>query len=117
MLDGDGDEAAADEAATKVEPAQKLAEVLRDLAARVEAEGSGGNLTVGKLKVVDHRVDVMVFLADVSQKTRDALTELGFKQTAESKTTRLLIGSIDVRKLPALAALDVVVRVKPVVGS
>ena len=94
----------------------KLAEPLRALHERVANLGKDGNLSVGKLRVIDHRVDVMVHLRDTSPQTVDALEQLGFVQTGESKAVRLLIGSIDVRRLAALAALDTVIRIAPVVA-
>ena len=48
-------------------PASKLAEPLRDLAEKVEKEGKDGDLTIGGLKVIDYKVDVMIFLSDDSQ--------------------------------------------------
>ena len=93
----------------------KLAEPLRDLSAKVVRDGDDGNLTVGKMRVVDYRVDVMIFLRDASVAARAALEQLGFKQTTESRSVSLLIGSIDVRKLEALSKLDAIIRVKPVV--
>ncbi len=92
----------------------KLADPLRDLAAKVAEEGQDGDLTVGKLKVTNYRVDVMILLRDTSEQTVAALKALGFDQTGESKAINLLIGTIDVRKLEALAKLDAVIRVKPV---
>jgi Ca-activated chloride channel family protein len=97
-------------------PESKLAEPLRGLSAKVERDGRNGNLTIGDLKIVDYKVDVMVFLSDVSDKTLKALEELGFVQTGESKAVKLLIGTIDVRKLEELAKLDAVIRVRPVKG-
>jgi hypothetical protein len=94
----------------------KLAEPLRDLAAKVEKEGREGTLAIGKLKVAAWRVDVMVFLSDASEKTLEALKKLGFEQTGESKAVKLLVGTIDVRKLEELAVLDAVLSVKPVVA-
>ena len=94
----------------------KLAEPLRALDERVADLGKGGNLTVGKLRVIDHRVDVMVHLRDTSPQTIDGLKQLGFVRTGESKAARLLIGSIDVRRLAALARRDAVIRVAPVVA-
>ncbi len=94
----------------------KLAEALRELADKVAKEGQDGTLTVGKLKVVNYRVDVMIYLSDASEQTLNALKALGFEQTAESKTVALRIGSIDVRKLADLAALESVLRVQPVVA-
>ena len=96
------------------DPRNKLTEALRGLAEKVEKEGTDGNLTVGKLRVIDYKVDVMVFLADTSAETVAALKELGFVQTGESKAVKLLIGTIDVRKLEDLAKLGAVIRVKPV---
>jgi hypothetical protein len=94
----------------------KLAEPLRDLAAKVAKEGQDGNLTVGKLKVTSYRVDVLILLRDTSEQTVAALKALGFEQTGDSKAVTLLIGTIDVRKLDELARLDAVIRVKPVAG-
>ncbi|HVF10022.1 MAG TPA: hypothetical protein VNA16_04420, partial [Abditibacteriaceae bacterium] len=95
-------------------PAAKLAEPLRDLAAKVEKEGKDGNLTVGKLRLIKYKVDVMIYLRDTSDKTLAALKQLGFAQTGESKAIRLLIGALDVRKLEELAKLEAVIRVTPV---
>jgi hypothetical protein len=78
-------------------------------------ESKDGNLTLGKLRVVDYHVGVMVYLRDTSPQTIDALKQLRFIQTGESKAARLLIGSIDVRRLAELAKLDAVIRVTPVV--
>jgi Ca-activated chloride channel homolog len=94
----------------------KLAEPLRGLDVRVAKSGKDGHLTVGKLRVVDHKVDVIVYLRATSPQTIDALRQLGFVQTGESKAARLLIGSIDVRRLMELAKLDAVIRVTPVIA-
>ncbi len=94
----------------------RLAQPLRGLWERVAKEGRNGNLTVGDLQVVDYRVDVMIYLRDMSAETIDALNKLGFVRTGEGKAVRLLIGTIDVRKLESLAKLDAVVRVSPVIG-
>jgi Ca-activated chloride channel family protein len=93
----------------------KLAEPLRGLDEQVAKGGKDGNLTVGNLRVIDHQIDVMVYLQDTSPPVVEALRRLGFVSTAEGKVARLLIGKIDVRQLAALAALDAVVRVTPVV--
>ncbi len=94
----------------------KLAESLRGLDVQVAKAGKEGHLTVGKLRVVDHKVDVMVYLRDTSSQIIESLQQLGFVQTGDSKATRLLIGSIDVRRLAALAQLDAVIRITPVVA-
>ncbi|MFH1747854.1 MAG: VIT domain-containing protein [Planctomycetota bacterium] len=103
------------DAAAGLEPASKLAEPLGDLAEKVEKEAQDGNLAVGKLQVTDYRVDVMIFLSDLSDETLAALEKLGFEQSEASRTIKLLIGTIDVRKLAELAELNAVIRVKPVV--
>ena len=102
--------------ARPADPKTKLAAALRELAKKVEKDGKDGNLTVGKLKVIGHKVDVMVFLRDTSAETLAALKKLGFVQTGASKATSLLIGTIDVRRLEDLAGLDAVIRVAPVSG-
>ena len=79
-------------------------------------EGTDGNVTIGELKVVGYKLDVMIFLSDVSEATLKALKDLGFVQTGESKAIKLLLGTIDVRKLDDLVKLDAVIRVKPVKG-
>jgi len=92
----------------------KLEESVRGLDEQVAKAGKGGHVTVGKLRVVDYHVDVMVYLRDTSPQTIDALKQLGFVQSGESKAARLLIGSIDVRRLAELAKLDAVIRITPV---
>jgi Ca-activated chloride channel homolog len=94
----------------------KLAEPLRDLDVQVDKVGKDGHLTVGKLRVVDYYVDVMVYLRDTSPQTIEALMQLGFVQNGESKTVQLRLGRIDVRKLAELAKLDAVIRITPVVA-
>jgi hypothetical protein len=98
----------------KATPESKLAGTLAGLAERVQREGRDGDLTDGSLRVTKFQGDVMVYLRDLSDETRKLLEALGFKQSAESNATRLLIGTIDVRKLLDLAKLDAVIRITPV---
>ena len=56
----------------------------------------------------------MVSLRDLSAETLKKLNDLGFTKTGESKAVRLLIGTIDVRKLYELAEFEVVLQVRPV---
>jgi len=95
-------------------PDGKLAAELRGLADKVSRASQDGNLTVGRVRVVGHRVDVMLYLSEIYPEMRTALEKLGFVKKAESKTARVLIGTIDVRKLGELAKLDGVVHVAPV---
>ena len=92
----------------------KLDASLRDLTDKVDRLGHNGNLNVDGIKVVDYRVDVMIFLRDLSDATLKALRDLGFVQTAEHGTPRLLIGTLDVRKLDELEKLPAVLFVKPI---
>jgi Ca-activated chloride channel family protein len=94
----------------------KLAEPLCGLNEQLAKAGKNGQLTVGKVQVVDYHVDVMVYLRNTLPQTIDALKQLGFVQTGESKAVQLLIGRIDVRKLDELARLDAVIHVAPVVA-
>jgi hypothetical protein len=94
----------------------KLAESLRGLAEKVQKQGKDGTLTAGGVAVTGYKLDVMIYLSDASPKTLEALKKLGFEQSAESKAVRLVIGSVDVRKLLDLAKLDAVVSVRPVGG-
>ena len=95
----------------------KLAPALAGLAEKVAKLGKDGNLTVDGVKVTDYKVDVMIYLSDASEKTLEALKQLGFVKTGESKAIRLLVGTIDVRKLKGLAELEAVLRVAPVTAS
>jgi len=105
------------DAPQKPSPQAKLAQSLQGLAERVTKQGTDGSLSLGKLRVIDYRVDVIVYLRDLSADTLAALTKLGFMQKADSKAVRLVIGSIDVRKLQELAKLDAVLRITPVEGT
>lgn len=96
---------------------RKLAEPLQGLLEKVVHEGKEGNLVINNLKVTDYKVDVMIHLHKITTETLIALQKLSFVQTGESKMARLLIGVIDVRQLEALATLDEVARITPVVGE
>ena len=100
------------------QPAEtKLATPLRNLAQRVASMGKDGNMIADGVNVANYKVDVMIYLRDTSDKTLDTLQILGFLQTGESKAIRLLIGTIDVRKLEELARLDAVIRVTPLAAG
>ncbi len=94
-------------------PETKLAPELRGLAKKVAKDGTDGNLTVGKIEVRRGRVEVRVLLADLSDKVLAKLEKLGFKELAQAKAVKMLIGTIPVDKLEALAKLDAVRRVEP----
>jgi len=94
-------------------PETKLAPELRGLAKKVAKDGTDGNLTVGKIEVRRGRVEVRVLLADLSDEVLAKLEKLGFKELAQAKAVKMLIGTIPVDKLEALAKLDAVRRVEP----
>ncbi len=92
-------------------PKTKLSEALRDLAKRVETEGKDGHLKNDKLRVTAYKIDVRVYLNNAGEETLKKLKDLGFTIKAESKSIKMYIGSIDVRKLEELAKLEAVIRV------
>ncbi len=94
----------------------KLAESLHGLAKKVTQQGKEDNLTIGKLRVIDYKVDVMIYLRDTLAGTIETLKKLGFVQTGESKAVHLLIGTTDVHKLEEPATLDTVIHITPVAG-
>jgi Ca-activated chloride channel family protein len=114
------DKPVAESVGERRDPAQlastKLDGRLRSLAKQVASEGRDGNLTVGALRVIEHQVDVMIYLHNTTSEALNALTRLGFVQTGESKVARVVLGRLDVRHLEQLAQLEVVIRVTPVVS-
>jgi Ca-activated chloride channel family protein len=90
----------------------KLALELQGLAEKVASHASNGTLTIGKIRVEAFRVNIIVHLSDVSDQVIAKLKTLGFKETRRTQTG-LVIGSIHVEKLDALAALAEVQRIEP----
>ena len=102
---------------TKNQPQQaiqiKLAKELQGLAEKVAKDGKDGTLTVGRIKVVAGKVEVRVQVTSLTDEVIKKLTELGFTELARAKSVKLLIGTIDVNKLEALAKLTEVRRIEP----
>jgi Ca-activated chloride channel family protein len=94
----------------------KLDDRLRGLADKVAKDGTDGTLRLDEIRVVDHRVDVIIYLHDTKPETLAALEKLGFKRDGEAKSANVLVGSIAVEKLEELQKLDPVLKVEPVVG-
>lgn len=94
-------------------PAAKIAASLTGLAAKVEAEGKDGTLTVGKVTVKEYRVGVMIQMTDLSEETLGKLKALGVQIDGQSKLVNLVIATVDVRKLDEIAKLDGVLSIKP----
>jgi len=91
----------------------KLATELHGLAEKVAKEGKDGNLTVGKIEVKAGRVEIQVRLSSLSAEVVEKLEKLGFKELGRAKSINLLIGTMEVAQLEALAKLDEVVRIEP----
>jgi hypothetical protein len=91
----------------------KLAPALQGLAKKVATEGSNGNLTIGNVKVRGGRVEVRIQLTSLSDEVLAKLKELGFKELGRAKSVKLLIGTINVQQLEALAKVGEVRRVDP----
>ncbi len=92
----------------------KLTPELRRLVEKVAGEGKIENLTEGKVRVKDGRLEISVQLASLDDAVLKKLETLGFKELARTRTVKLLIGTIGVEKLEALAQLDEVLRIEPV---
>ncbi|MHC4178865.1 MAG: hypothetical protein ACYSWU_15240, partial [Planctomycetota bacterium] len=91
----------------------KLAAELQGLAEKVAKEGTNGNLTIGKIKVKAGRVEIRVQVTALSDEVLAKLKKLGFKELARAKSVKLLIGTINVKQLEALAKLPEVRRIDP----
>ena len=91
----------------------KLADELQGLAEKVAKEGTDGNLTIGKISVKAGRVEIRVQVAALSDEVLAKLKKLGFTELARAKSVNLLIGTIDVKQLEALAKLADVRRIDP----
>ena len=83
----------------------KLAAELQGLAEKVAKQGADGNLTIGKLRVKAGRVEIRIQLIALSDEVIKKLKALGFKELARAKSVKLVIGTIDVKQLEALARL------------
>ena len=92
----------------------KLANDLQDLAEKVVEEGTDGNLSVGEIQIKGWRVEVRVQLATLTDELVTMLKRLNFEELARAKSVNVLIGTIDVRQLEALAILAPVRRVESV---
>jgi Ca-activated chloride channel family protein len=101
-------------AAQPADPRHKLAPELRDLAKKLAAlPGGGANVTIGKLRIHNGRVSVRIQLTALNDDVRKELKKLGFVETAAANISNALLGTVDVKQLDALAALDAVRRIAP----
>ena len=83
-----------------------------------KVDGSG-NVTIGNLVVVDWRTSVSVELTSGSETAvvLPVLVEMGFVAALDQPEPGRIIGTVDIRKLAAIAALKAVKSVEPVVDG
>ncbi len=88
----------------------KLAAELQHLETKLDKDG---NYSKGRVTVRTGKIDVVVYLTDMSEKTLDALKKMGFAKMLDSPAVKMVLGTIDVSKLIDLAQLDEVRRIEP----
>ena len=87
----------------------KLAEELQGLEAKLDKDG---NYSKGRVTVRNGKIEVAVYLTDMSDKTLDALKGIGFAKMLDAPAVKMVLGTIEVSKLVDLAQLDEVRRIK-----
>ena len=103
----------ADEKLSEAEKRAKIVELkiikpLQGLAAKLDKDG---NYASGKVVVKGGKIDVAVYLFELNDKALAELSKLGFVKVLEAKAVKMVIGTIDVKKLEDLAWMDVVRRI------
>jgi hypothetical protein len=83
----------------------KLAEVLRGLEKKLDADG---DYAKGSVIVKDGKVEVAIYLREMSDEAVRKLTDLGFQKILDAPAAKMVLGSIQVSKLADAAMLDVV---------
>jgi hypothetical protein len=92
----------------------KLAPDLQGLAEKVAGHEGSGTVTIGKIRVENSRVHVVVYLTAVSEQVMARLMALGFKELGRrTQFGNFVVGSIHVEELDALAGLSEVERIEP----
>jgi len=84
---------------------QKLAEALRDLDKKLDEKG---NYARGAVIVQDGKVQVAIYLREMSDEAMAQLKKLGFARILEAPAAKMVLGSIEVGKLADAAMLDAV---------
>jgi hypothetical protein len=92
---------------------QKMATALIGLADRVAKEGTNGNYSADGVVVKAGQIEVRIQLDDFTDEVLAKLKELGFQESSRVEIFQLLIGTIDVEQLEALALLPEVQRINP----
>ncbi len=83
----------------------KVAEALQDLQAKLDEKG---NYAQGKVIVTDGKVEIAIYLTDLSPESLAKIKDLGFEKLLEAPAARMVLGSVEVERLPELAMLSVV---------
>jgi Ca-activated chloride channel family protein len=86
----------------------KLIKELQGLAAKLDKDG---NYKSDKLTVKDGKIEITVYLYELNDKTLEDLTKLGFVKILDASAVKMVIGTIEVKKLEDLAWLEVVRRI------
>ena len=101
----------------KDEPEKKTAALRQKLApelkALVEKKGKIGDFSDGKVTVKDGKVTVKVWLTRVSDDLIELLKKEGLEVSYKATSAKMVIGTIEVEKLEALAKLESVRRIEP----
>ena len=87
----------------------KLAKELQGLEAKLDKDG---NYSKGRVIVRNRKIELAVYLIDMSDKTLDALKGMGFTRILDSPAVKMVLGTIEVSKLVDLAQLDEVRRIE-----
>ncbi|HDZ21733.1 hypothetical protein LCGC14_0284950 [marine sediment metagenome] len=102
-----------DEKLSDEEKRQKIAELkldkaLHGLADKLDADGNYADKT---LSVSGGKLEVAVYLTDLSDEVLAKLKELGFEKILDASAVKMVIGTIEVARLADLAQLDEVRRI------
>jgi Ca-activated chloride channel homolog len=91
----------------------KLAPELRGLAKKIAAMPKGATMTIGKAQIQAGRVKIRVQVTALSDEVVAKLKAAGLVVQTQVKADTVVVGTIDVAKLDALAELDVVKHIEP----
>lgn len=86
----------------------KLAEALQGLEKKLDEKG---NYASGKVVVKGGKIEVAVYLYELDEKALAELKKLGFVKLLEAKAVKMVVGTVEVKKLADLAWLDAVRRI------
>ena len=86
----------------------KLTKALQGLEKKLDEKG---NYASGKVVVKGGKIEVAVYLYELSDEALAELKKLGFVKILESKAVKMVIGTVEVKKLQDLAWLDAVRRI------